>query len=1220
MYFPVKGAHGPRRPSDLGLTSRDARITARRWRRRRAVHLLSCLLYILLTPAGVCLAADWALKPAPGETAMGEIQGGVVRTFEVRLAARRYLRLSLVKGDLNLSFSVYGPGGQKLVERISRRYETLQTPLLAEVEGVYTVEVRSLEEGDAGWRYELRIEEERGATPRDAKEIAAAAAAAEAGRLRAEWAEASLLKAVERYEEARELWRSAGSLRDAAAALAAAAEIYFTLGRYGQSLRLYSKAAEESRRAGDQLAELEAVNRIGLLTSHLGDNAAARRHLDRALDYHARRGGADESPQWKRARTMTLSYLGEMHYAKGELVKASQYFDQALELWVAVGDREGEATARLFKGYLVGTSGGRDEAVGQFEQARALSRALGNRSGEARALTGLGIIYSLKGEEQSALALHQEAGRIFHAIGDGQSEAVALSGVGQAYEDLNEKQTALDNYTQALKLAQVSGSLDLISLSFYKIARVYRSMGDVERALYYYGQCIALSRAGEKRRMEAYALNDTADIYAAQGRRRETLGQYQKILKLYREIGDRRGQALVLNSIGHLSSALGDERATRTSYGQALGPARESGDRELEVLTLYNVARAARSLGDFEGARAGLEQSVALIEELRTYVTSPELRASYFASVHKHYELYVDVLMQLEQRRPGEGFAAAALQASESARARALLERLAEAGADIREGVDESLLARERELQQQLTVLAQQQRERSSSGEGHAEADAVARDIRRLTAEYQLVQARMREQSPRYNSLTQPRPLRLEEMQAALGDDNTILLEYALGEERSYLWVLTRHSLEGHVLPARAVVEERAREVYNLLTARQEYDVEGDLEYAARVAEADARYRQSALELSRMLLGPAAGRLGQKRLLIVAEGVIQYIPFDALYAPPEGGAAGDPQPASDDEAMLLWRQEVVTLPSISTLVSLRSEKPRESLPDRVVAVVADPVFNDRDARLRGADEPGAEAESPDPNVVAARGALRGFRDSGNAADIPRLRHAAAEAAAITEAAPRGGWMLAEGFDACRETATSAAVGQYRVIHFATHSLVNSEHPERSGIILSMFDEHGVPRNGYLQLHDIYTLKLSADLVVLSACDTGLGKEMKGEGIIGLTRGFMFAGSKGVVASLWKVDDKATAELMRHFYRALLQEGLTPAASLRSAKQAVRRQKAFAAPYYWAGFQLQGEFTGSLRVGGKPVPAVVWVLAVVLASVGLYLLARRLGPPRPRWPR
>ncbi|HYK22706.1 MAG TPA: CHAT domain-containing protein, partial [Pyrinomonadaceae bacterium] len=163
------------------------------------------------------------------------------------------------------------------------------------------------------------------------------------------------------------------------------------------------------------------------------------------------------------------------------------------------------------------------------------------------------------------------------------------------------------------------------------------------------------------------------------------------------------------------------------------------------------------------------------------------------------------------------------------------------------------------------------------------------------------------------------------------------------------------------------------------------------------------------------------------------------------------------------------------------------------------------------------------------------------------------------------------------FDASRALATSAEMGQYRIVHFATHGLINNQHPELSGIVLSLVDREGRSQNGFLRLYDLYNLKLSADLVVLSACQTALGKEVRGEGLVGLTRGFMYAGAPRVVASLWQIDDRASAEFMKRFYQAMLVQKLRPAAALRAAQVSMQNDKRWSQPHYWAAFTLQGEW-------------------------------------------
>jgi CHAT domain-containing protein len=339
-----------------------------------------------------------------------------------------------------------------------------------------------------------------------------------------------------------------------------------------------------------------------------------------------------------------------------------------------------------------------------------------------------------------------------------------------------------------------------------------------------------------------------------------------------------------------------------------------------------------------------------------------------------------------------------------------------------------------------------------------------------------------------------------------------------------------------------------------------------------------------------MLFGQLADQLANKRLLVVPEGALQYVPFEALPAP------NNPQP-------LLVTNEIVVEPSFSALIAIRNNVVRHaSSRDKLVAVIADPVLSANDERVQSGPLTASVDTSPETPEAMMR-----------AGGLGRLAHAAEEADAITAAAPRGSTMVAKGFDASRETAMSPNVGEYQIVHFATHGFLDSEHPELSAIVLTMMDPKGVKTNGLMPLNDIYSLDLSAELTVLSACQTALGKDIMGEGLVGLTHAFMSAGSKSVVASLWKVDDRATAVLMGHFYKAMLQEGMSPAAALRSAKLKMMQEEQWKAPYYWAGFVLQGEYTNRISVDRYPwfnTRLVVLFLLSLVAVTGLLIIHKR----------
>jgi CHAT domain-containing protein len=437
----------------------------------------------------------------------------------------------------------------------------------------------------------------------------------------------------------------------------------------------------------------------------------------------------------------------------------------------------------------------------------------------------------------------------------------------------------------------------------------------------------------------------------------------------------------------------------------------------------------------------------------------------------------------------------------------------------------------------------------------------AARDaVDKASRTYAELQARIRNANPRYAALMRPRALSLGEIQRELIDPQTLLLEFRLGEKQSWLWCVSADRLWSFALPARAQIEKAGREIYGLLTARQPRAGERPDARHARIQRADRRWLDASRVLSDMLLGRAAAELGPswpgKRLLVIGSGVLEYLPFAAL-----------PDPWRDGRA-LVESHEIVYAPSASVISVIRQDSAGRALPAKKVAVLADPIFERDDPRVLATGR--RPPVRPALNVMAAD-------HSAVSSRFARLPFSREEARAIEGLVPAGERLVATGFNATLETAASRTLADYRIVHFATHGVLDTARPEASGLVLSLVGPDGRAEKGFLGVSDIYNLHLPADLIVLSGCQTALGKEIRGEGIIGLTRGFMYAGARRVVASLWQVDDLATAELMRLFYRGMLQQQLPPAAALRAAQRQLAARPQWSAPFYWAGFVMQGEW-------------------------------------------
>jgi CHAT domain-containing protein len=631
--------------------------------------------------------------------------------------------------------------------------------------------------------------------------------------------------------------------------------------------------------------------------------------------------------------------------------------------------------------------------------------------------------------------------------------------------------------------------------------------------------------------------------------------------------------AAILNNLGDVAHDSGDLDKAEEYYGQAL---------EIRKKLAPASTGTAESLGALAGIMRDQQQGAEAarlyaqaIDVLESQVAhlggSSDIRAGFRAKHAEYYSAYSDLL--LTRKQPELAF-----QVLERSRARMLLETLTEAHVDIRQGVDPSLLERERTLQATLAAKSSRKINLLEGKHTDEQVAGVSKEIDNLLSQLQEVKGQIRTGSPKYAALTQPQPLSAKEVQQQLLDGDTVLLEYTLGEKRSLVFLLTPTSLDSYELPKRSEIEDTAHHVYDLMTSRNRW-VKGETssQRTERLAKDEAAYQKAAAALSQMVLGPVVVRLEGKRLLIVADGALQYVPF-AVLPIPSGNASKPTVPLVTDH-------EIVNLPSASVLALLRRQANGRVAAPKEVAVLADPVFDKQDSRVGKAAKDLKVAESASVKETLpsfAEGLTRSLRDVGlgtrqAGAALPRLAFSRREADAIMAMTDSGKGMEALDFQASRETAQKRELGQYRVVHFATHGLLDNEHPELSGLVLSLVDQEGKPQDGFLDLEDVYNLTLPVDLVVLSACETGLGKQITGEGLVGLTRGFMYAGASRVVASLWKVDDVATADLMERFYRGMLKEGMRPAAALWHVQMEMQQQKRWTDPYYWAAFTIQGEW-------------------------------------------
>ena len=1136
------------------------------------------ILTVLTGVLCLCVSASAQVAPEaqtliPGQPIEREIAGGESHTYRISLAPGQFVRILVEQKGIDLALNFAGPDRKQLTEANCTGVGSLES-LSAEAAtgGEYQLTISIVGPATLAGSYRVELAVKAAAAPQDKQRITAERLLDEARKSYEKGAEA-LEPGIEKARQALALWRELGDRYWEGVAIHLIGNGNLRARKYDQAIEAYKQALDIRREVKDRGGEGNALHNLGNACLSLNRNEEAVEFWNQALDVRRqlkdRQGEAD-----------SLKNLGNAYTNLGRNEKAMESLDQALVIYREVKYRAREANALVNLGFACLNLSRSEKAAEYLELALAFHREMKNRGDEAFVLSVLGKAYSRLSRYETSIEYYEQSLAIAREVKNLPAEGSALNNLGIAYSRLGRPEKAIEYLELGLAIFREEKHRFGEEESFSELGLAYINLGRTEKAIEYYERALAMARELKNRTNEGNSLNNLGIAYSRLKRPEKAIEYLEQALALAREAKFRLNEVEALNNLGIAYSSVGRPEKAIEYLELALVIARGIHTRDLEAESLYGLASAESAQGNLPAARTHVEQSLVIAEALRAdEITSPELRASFLTGVQSSYQLYTDLLMRQHRAEPAKGFAALAVETSERQRGRSFLDLLTEARVDVREGVDGALLERERSLGRQLNEKAQLLLQTSKP----EQADALKKEISQLENDYERAQAAIRKASPHYAALVRPQPLKLKEIQAQL-DADTLLLEYGLGEERSYLWAITKDSLTSYELPKAESIKQSALQVYELLTARST-SVRGETaqQRQERVTQAEANLPAAAKELSQIILAPVAAQFGNKRLVIVADGALQYIPFAMLPEPSVG--SGQSSVAKNNGQPLIVSHEIVSLPSASALAIQRSELAGRQPAPKMLAVIADPVFDRADARFTK-----PSTETTDKTQLQAIGAddARSIEHlAENSPDksgvttlrlvIPRLPFTRQEASQLMALTPKGSSLSAIDFQASRATVLDPALSQYRYVHIATHGLLDTERPGLSALVFSMVDAEGKPQNGFLRANDIYNLKLPAELVVLSACQTGLGKDIKGEGLVGLTRGFMYAGAARVVVSLWNVNDKATADLMTKFYEKMLKQGERPAAALRAAQVEMWKQKQWQSPYYWAAFTMQGEW-------------------------------------------
>ncbi|MFL6216848.1 MAG: CHAT domain-containing protein [Blastocatellia bacterium] len=973
--------------------------------------------------------------------------------------------------------------------------------------------------------------------------------------------------------------REAGQAAQAARFLNRAGRLHLQLSSPHDAVAAYQEALSLAEQSLVPAIKADSLNGLGAAHKHLGDCDQAQAFLQQAIV-------VSEQSDYVAGKAEALLILSDCQTYSDHAL-ALRTAQQALALFQSIDHKWGIAKSYAAVGEYQFDQNNLPEATASYEAALNLWRELKLSDQQAEALISLGYIEYRRGAWQNVFAFFTQA----QALLDEQAEPYKMgqihAGLANAFIESGMPETGLAKYMQALDDYNQTHNRRAVTAMIWGIGRANYILGNYEEARRHLENALAEAESIKENKIAALCNDFLGQTARATNDQTAALHYYEVALNLYTQAASPMEAARVLALIGQVYEQQGKVEQARAFYQSALKTFRALSHQINQSATLYALGSLELKQRRLNLAEDYLRQSIEVTENIRRVSTSRDLTAAFSATVYDRYEKYIDCLMQEYEARPAPDLLVRAFETSDVARGRSLSELLRATETNLVPGLDPQLAEREKSLRLLLRVKEDDKVTLLSKTYKTKELVALDADLTRLQAEYKEVGEAIQARYPAYGPVTRPVAWSLQQIQEqVVADDETVLLEYSFGSDQSYAWAVTREGIKSYRLPAGALINETAQRVYKLLAVPPDPNQTNDLNNALQ-------------ELSAMVLSPVAAELNKRRILIVADSALHYIPFQALPTPQPGGES------------LVADYEIINIPSASILGELRQEATRRQ-PTKMLAAFGDPVFASNYAQASGVSS-GPVVAMQSLEMARWQNALRDVAlnagpngDTLDPAAIKPLFYAKRELATLRDAAAGGETAISSGFAASREQLLHTDLSQYAILYFATHGLLDPKRPENSGLLLSTVNRDGQAQNGFVGLQDIYGLRAPVDLVVLSACQTALGKDARGEGLLGLTRGFMYAGASSVMASLWKVDDEATAELMRQTYVNMLQEGMPPAAALRAAQNSIRQRPEWRSPYYWAGFTLQGEYLHVIRPASATGAAGLYGRGIVIG--GLMLLA------------
>lgn len=901
----------------------------------------------------------------------------------------------------------------------------------------------------------------------------------------------------------------------------------------GEALQVYESALEIFQRIGDRNSVAETLGGLGVVHWYRGAGDSTLAYFEQALS--ARKDVDDRQLVGNSLNDIGSSLI----YFNRDYKEALTWYLQAAAVRESIGD-----SAALARSYdVIATAyqqlGKRDSALVFYRKAVTLNRQVGNTALRAEGIVDVATVLMEMGRSSEALAAVEEGIELLRTLGDKERLGMALNWKGAAYRRVGDFESALDAYREVIRLARERDDQLQVAYGQFNIGILLEYAGRYEQAVERLVQALSAFEALSDNKGVFLATTGLANSYLFLQEYDRAKMYAKRALEVSRELNDRSNETRSLITLGNVQVLSGEEEEALRNFSKALEAARSLGSPDLIWTALLGHGDYYDRIGEYERAIEYYEKGIGTVESVRGSLYSDEEKAGFLSQKRFAYEHIVHMLGKLHKEQPEAGFDKRAFRIAERSKARSFLDMLAESVANIHEDVDPQLLNRQSRLVAEIGNIQQQMQKAAAGESADSKVFSLREQLSKLEEEYRSLRREIRLNNPSYAQLQHPEPATISEVQSNLLEPGTVLLQYALGDSSSALWAVTRNASSFHVLPDRNALQEKVELI----------------RFALERPDAPSRnmYSAAAHELYEILLAPAGSLVNSaEHLIIIPDGALHFLPFEALLT----DAVDKPEIDYSGLPYLIRSYAVTYGPSASVLIQLRTESRRSNQgPQKDLLAFGDPVFDSA-----------ADQHSPD---LSDKGAP-------TQTGLERLPYSGTEVRGIASlfSAGRVDAFLRENAVEERVKGKTVLTG-YKYIHFATHGLIDEKKPDFSSIVLTQDDDSS--EDGFLQAAEIFNLEMNPDLVVLSACETGLGKMVRGEGLVGLTRAFMYAGAPSVVVSLWRVADESTSHLMQGLYARLAVENAEKADALRDAKLHLLAQNEFSHPFHWAPFVMVGDW-------------------------------------------